>query len=63
MERMNDNKVPFGKNANQIIAEAVEEYNYPVCFDFPAGHGVNNLALILGRNVKLMIENDVTLSF
>jgi len=63
MERMNDNKVPFGKTANQIIAETVEEYNYPVCFDFPAGHGSNNLALILGRNVKLNVESDVTVSF
>jgi muramoyltetrapeptide carboxypeptidase len=63
MERMNDNKVPFGKTANQIIAEAVAEYRYPVCFDFPAGHGSNNLALILGRNVRLTVENEVTISF
>jgi muramoyltetrapeptide carboxypeptidase len=63
MERMNDNKVAFGKSANQIIAEAVAEYQYPVCFDFPAGHGSNNLALILGRNVKLTVDNDVSVSF
>jgi muramoyltetrapeptide carboxypeptidase len=63
MERMNDNKVPFGKTANQIIADAVAEYQYPVCFDFPAGHGTHNLALILGRNVKLTVDNDVTVAF
>jgi muramoyltetrapeptide carboxypeptidase len=63
MEKMNDNTIPFGKTANQIIAGAVEEYNYPVCFNFPSGHGTNNLALILGRNVKLTIDKEVKLSF
>ena len=63
MERMNDNPVPFGKTANQIITEAVEEYRFPVVYDFPAGHGANNLAMIFGRNVKLSVDNDVTISF
>jgi muramoyltetrapeptide carboxypeptidase len=63
MERMNDNKVPYGKTANEIIAEAVAEYNYPVCFDFPSGHGENNLALILGRKVKLNVGAEVELEF
>jgi len=63
MERMNDNKVPYGKTANEIIMEAVEEYNYPVCFDFPSGHGENNLALILGRKVRLNVGAEVELDF
>jgi muramoyltetrapeptide carboxypeptidase len=63
MDRMNDNTVPYGKTANEIIAEAVADYKYPVCFDFPSGHGENNLALILGRKVKLKIENEVELVF
>jgi len=63
MNRMNDNTVPYGKTANEIIAEAVADYDYPVCFDFPAGHGENNLALILGRKVKLRVGVEVELSF
>ena len=63
MERMNDNKVPYGKSANEIIAEAVAEFKYPVCYDFPSGHGENNLALILGRKVKLTVGNEVELVF
>src|SRR4029077_13849329 len=35
---MKDNTVPFGKTSEEIILEAVKEYNYPVCFGFPAGH-------------------------
>jgi muramoyltetrapeptide carboxypeptidase len=63
MDRMNDNTIPFGRSANEIIAETVSGYDYPVCFDFPSGHGENNLALILGRNVKLSVGNDVELIF
>ena len=56
MSKMNDNAVPFGKTAEEIIKEAVEGYGYPVCFEFPAGHIDNNCALILGRNVELTVD-------
>ena len=59
MSEMNDNEVPFGKSAKEIISEAVSEYNYPVCFDFPAGHINDNRALILGRRVRLEIDDKV----
>jgi len=59
MTEMNDNIVAFGKSANEIILEAVQEYNYPVCFNFPAGHLKTNLALVLGSWVKLDINNRV----
>lgn len=60
---MNDNQVPFGKNANEIILEAVREYAYPVCFDFPAGHEKLNVALYLGRKAKLKIDKEISLVF
>jgi muramoyltetrapeptide carboxypeptidase len=63
MDRMNDNEVPFGKTACEIIAETVAEYNYPVCYDFPAGHGDMNLAMIFGRNVKYEVTQTVKLEF
>lgn len=63
MDRMNDNVNPFGKTANEIIADATKEYNYPVCYDFPAGHGETNVALILGRKVKFIVDSEVSLLF
>lgn len=64
MTQMNDNTIPFGKTAKEIIWETVKEYDYPVCFDFPAGHLEDNRALIMGGKVKLEIKKEkVTLNF
>lgn len=64
MNDMNDNAIPFGKDAESIILDAVEEYDYPVYFDFPAGHVEDNRALVIGREVSLEFdENRVTLAF
>ncbi len=48
---------PFGKTAEEIILEHVAKYKYPVCFNFPAGHILNNTPLILGREVELNVGN------
>jgi muramoyltetrapeptide carboxypeptidase len=56
LTKMNDNTVPFGKDAEQIIAEYAKEAGIPVCFDFPAGHIADNHALILGREVGLHVS-------
>jgi muramoyltetrapeptide carboxypeptidase len=53
-----DNQVPFGKTANEIIQEAVEEYNFPVCYNFPLGHEPENWAMPCGREVILRVKND-----
>lgn len=55
---MIDHKNPFGKNAYEIIREHVSEYNYPLCFDFPAGHISNNQPLIMGETYKLSVADD-----
>jgi muramoyltetrapeptide carboxypeptidase len=63
MNDMKDNEIPFGKTAAQIIADAVEGYDYPVCFNFPAGHQKDNRALILGAEAKLTVGDTVTLEY
>ena len=55
---MHDNKIPFGKNAYEIVAEHVSEFNYPVCFGFPAGHVADNRALVIGRTYKLEVKKE-----
>ncbi len=34
MSDMRDNTIPFGKNAETIIAETVQPFDYPVYFGF-----------------------------
>ncbi|QNJ97647.1 S66 peptidase family protein [Constantimarinum furrinae] len=64
MNDMRDNSIPFGKTPVQIIAEAVAQYHFPVCFGFPAGHIDDNRALIMGRKCSLEVgSNLVTLRF
>ena len=48
--------LPFGKDAYEIIAEAVSSYAFPVLFDFPAGHVTYNLALPMAGSVTLMVQ-------
>jgi len=61
---MHDNDIPFGKNAAEMILDICSEYDFPITFNFPAGHLEDNRALILGRKVDLMVnKNGVTLSF
>ncbi len=57
MTDMKDNTVPFGKTAEEIILDAVKEYDYPVCFNFPAGHIDKNMALIFGKKLNIEISN------
>lgn len=63
MTGMKDNEIPFGKNACEIVAEAVREFRYPVCFNFPAGHDDPNLALVLGRQITLTVGKEAELQF
>ena len=57
MSDMNDNTIPFGKNAKEIIVENLDEYGIPVIFGIPAGHIKRNLSLIMGREVNLSIND------
>jgi muramoyltetrapeptide carboxypeptidase len=59
-----DNDIPFGQTVNQIIMDVVAGYGYPVCFDFPAGHVPDNRSLILGRKIKMKIQDtNVNISY
>jgi len=51
-----DNDIPFGQTLEQIILDVVDKYDYPVCFDFPAGHIPNNMSLVFGSVTKLVVN-------
>ena len=63
MTDMKDNRVPMGWNAYEIIANVVADFDYPVSFGFPAGHGDVNYAFYLGRQAEFICDNEQKLIF
>ncbi|MBQ0734891.1 S66 peptidase family protein [Aquimarina celericrescens] len=64
MTKMHDNTIPFGKKAKKIILDSVQEYNFPVAFNFPMGHIEDNRALIFGAEVSLKVtKNEVKFEY
>ena len=54
----------FGGTINVLIRRMVEEYDYPVCFDFPVGHGEDCYPIIEGATANLEINaNGVEIAF
>lgn len=53
MSSMNDNDIPWGHDALEIIQDITKDYDIPICFNFPAGHISDNRALILGEVITL----------
>ena len=64
MSEMKDGEPSFGSTAYEIIAEAVEDYDFPVVYGFPAGHGDVNYPLIFGAIAELEVnDKSYNLSF
>ncbi len=64
MTDMEDNDIPFGSSAYEIVFELVKDYDFPVAFNFPAGHMEPNQALILGRKIDFEVnENNIHIRF
>lgn len=55
---MKDTSRPHGSTAEQVIRDAVSEYDYPVCFNFPVSHGKENYPIKIGINGKLRVGAD-----
>ena len=61
MNGMNDNTIPFGKTAEEIIRDVVSEYKYPVAFNIPAGHINENLPLLFGKKASFTVATNQVL--
>lgn len=62
LTQIHDNSHPFGMTAEEVIAEAVAEYDYPVCFGFPAGHLDDNRTIVFGEKINLKVNAEVVIS-
>ena len=57
LTQIHDNTHPFGQTVEEVIAEVVSEYDYPLGFGFPAGHFDDNRAIILGQKANVEITS------
>ena len=57
LTQIHDNPDPFGQSVEEVIADAVKDYDYPLCFGFPAGHYSDNRAIVFGQKTKIVINS------
>lgn len=53
MEKMEQGNVTYNKSAEEIILDIAGHYNYPIIFNFPAGHISDNRAVYMGREAVI----------
>ena len=54
--KMEETKTPWGKTPEEIISGIVSEFEYPVFFNFPAGHIADNHAFYIGRKAEIEVK-------
>ncbi len=58
MSKLRKNTTLWGTSVEQLILDALEEYDFPIAFNMPAGHEKDNRALVLGREVELKVGKE-----
>ena len=51
---------PFGKTLEEIVLDAAEGTEFPIVFNFPAGHVEDNRSLLLGSYVDMKVSKNKT---
>ena len=57
MTKVKKNTTAWGSSIEQLILDVLPK-DIPVLFDFPAGHELDNRALIFGRKIELTVGSD-----
>ncbi|MGZ0015817.1 S66 peptidase family protein [Yeosuana sp. AK3] len=60
MSKLRKNTTKWGTTIEQLILDALAEYDFPIVFNMPAGHEKDNRALILGRTVKMTVGKETS---
>ncbi len=58
MTKMRKNTTAWGSSIEQLILDALSDYDFPIAFNMPAGHEDDNRAMILGQDVELVVGKD-----
>jgi muramoyltetrapeptide carboxypeptidase len=64
MNKIEEAKIAWGKSVEETIYGIISEYDYPVFFNFPAGHVSDNRAFYIGKQSKIDVKGKkATLTF
>ena len=58
MTKLRKNTTLWGSSIEQLILDALADYDFPIAFNMPAGHEKDNRALVLGKTVTLDVSKD-----
>ena len=58
MTKLRKNTTLWGSSIEQLIVDALSDYDFPIAFNMHAGHEDDNRAMILGRTIKLVVGRD-----
>lgn len=56
---LTEDKSIYGQSLEEIILSHCKDFDFPIGFNFPFGHGEENMALVHGAEVELVVENDI----
>ncbi len=59
MKIVEEDRVPWGKSIEETVLSVVNKYNYPVLFNFPAGHIPDNRAFYIGKLARIEIAGNM----
>ena len=60
MSKLRKNTTLWGTSVEQLILDALAEYDFPIAFNMPAGHEKDNRAMVFGKIIELKVEKDMS---
>ncbi|WMI69212.1 LD-carboxypeptidase [Mangrovimonas sp. YM274] len=60
MSKLRKNTTLWGTSIEQLILDALSDFDFPIAFNMPAGHEKDNRAMILGRTIEMTVTKEGT---
>ena len=58
ISKIKSNSTKWGSSMEQLILDVFKEYDFPILFNFPAGHEPDNRSLIFGRTIEMNVTKE-----